>query len=213
MPAMKPVQSRVQHHRVDALWDSNAEKYRVACRSVHVTSATLYVGYMQLAIITIFTLTILFFYGQSLHGALPAEHWAASAGSRFLTSLLTAVSLQLALVLMLVHGVRHEKRSFLLPYIIFACFTLFVGFAQIFTDVVAASHQRGSGSASQLLSHLIGLMIHVWCVTVVWRCYCYLGDKKVAEQIGAQLDATTPAFTCEYSLPPPLPGCGEAPAC
>ncbi|CAJ0962951.1 unnamed protein product, partial [Mesorhabditis belari] len=203
MSPLPKLQSHIPHHRVDALWDSNADKYRVACRSVHVTKGTLYIGYAQMAIITVFSLCLLFFYGQALHGNLPTEHWAAAAGSRYLTSLLTAVSLQMALVLMLLHGVRTEKRSFLLPFIVFACFALFVAFAQIFADVMAASQHRGGGSVYQLISHLIGMMVHVWCVAVVWRCYCYLGDKKVAEHIGAQLEATQPAFACEYSLPPP----------
>lgn len=209
MPALAKPQSNHPHHRVDALWDSDAPKYRVACQSVHVTKATLYIGYAQLAIITVFTLCLLFFYGQAMHGGLPADHWAVSAGSRYLTSLLTAVSLQLGLVLMLVHGVRCEKRSFLLPFIVFASFAVFIAFAQIFSDIVAASQSRPSASPSQLVSHLFGMFIHVWCVAVVWRCYCYLGDKKVAEHIGEQLQATSLAFSCDYSQPPPYADLAE----
>ncbi|VDN27976.1 unnamed protein product [Cylicostephanus goldi] len=47
------------------------------------------------------------------------------------------------------------------------------------------------------------MCVHVWCVAVVWRCYCYLGDKKVAEHIGEQLQATSLAFAYEYTQPPP----------
>lgn len=52
---------------------------------------------------------------------------------------------------------------------------------QVSSDLVAASQARiGSSSGPQLLSHVIGMCVHVWCVAVVWRCYCYLGDKKVS---------------------------------
>lgn len=44
------------------------------------------------------------------------------------------------------------------------------------------------------MSHLIGTMIHAWCLSVVWRCYGYFGEKKVARQISEQLSATQAAF-------------------
>ncbi|VDN42159.1 unnamed protein product [Gongylonema pulchrum] len=37
-------------------------------------------------------------------------------------------------------------------------------------------------------------MVQLWCVAVVWRCYGFLGDKKVARQIGEQLSTTHVAF-------------------
>lgn len=46
---------------------------------------------------------------------------------------------------------------------------------------------------SQFLSHLIGTMIQTWCLSVVWRCYGYLGDKKMARQM-SELSATQAAF-------------------
>ncbi|ETN84413.1 hypothetical protein NECAME_01639 [Necator americanus] len=99
MPIQMPKpQSQHRHHRVDALWDNNADKYRVACRSVHVMRATQFIGYGQLLVIGLFTITLLFFYGKQLNGGLPADHWLANAGGRYITSLLTAVSLQLSLV-------------------------------------------------------------------------------------------------------------------
>lgn len=38
----------------------------------------------------------------------------------YLTSIVSAVGLQLCLVLMLLHGIKTERRSYLLPFIIFA---------------------------------------------------------------------------------------------
>lgn len=32
-------------------------------------------------------------------------------------------------------------------------------------------------------------MIYSWCLSIVWRCYIYLGDKKVASRIAEQLSA------------------------
>uniref|UniRef100_A0A1I7XML6 Actin cortical patch SUR7/pH-response regulator pali n=1 Tax=Heterorhabditis bacteriophora TaxID=37862 RepID=A0A1I7XML6_HETBA len=203
LPVPKP-QSTHRHHRVDALWDHNADKYRVVCRSIHVMKATQYIGYAQLIIIGMFTATLLFFYGRQINGSLPADHWLSSAGGRYLTSLLTAVSLQLSLVLMMLHGVRSQRRSFLLPFIIFAAFAVFLAFIQVSSDVVAASQQRaGAASGVQLLSHVMGMFVHIWCVAVVWRCYCFLGDKKVADRIAEQLQATSMAFAYDYTQPPP----------
>ncbi|EYB80807.1 hypothetical protein Y032_0399g739 [Ancylostoma ceylanicum] len=169
-----------------------------------IPQATQFIGYGQLLVIGLFTITLLFFYGKQLNGGLPADHWLSNAGGRYITSLLTAVSLQLSLVLMMLHGVRSQRRSFLLPFIIFASFAVFLAFIQVSSDLVAASQSRvGASSGPQLLSHVIGMCVHVWCVAVVWRCYCYLGDKKVAEQIGEQLQATSLAFAYEYTQPPP----------
>lgn len=41
----------------------------------------------------------------------------------YLTSIVSAVGLQLCLVLMLLHGIKTERRSYLLPFIIFATLT------------------------------------------------------------------------------------------
>ncbi|KAK6049292.1 hypothetical protein COOONC_13201 [Cooperia oncophora] len=93
---------------------------------------------------------------------------------------------------MMLHGVRSQRRSFLLPFIIFASFAVFLAFIQVSSDLVAASQARiGSSSGPQLLSHVIGMCVHVWCVAVV------------AEQIGEQLQATSLAFAYEYTQPPP----------
>ncbi|EYB80808.1 hypothetical protein Y032_0399g739 [Ancylostoma ceylanicum] len=63
-----------------------------------IPQATQFIGYGQLLVIGLFTITLLFFYGKQLNGGLPADHWLSNAGGRYITSLLTAVSLQLSLV-------------------------------------------------------------------------------------------------------------------
>ena len=50
---------------------------------------------------------------------------------------------------------------------------------------------------SQFAGHLIGTFIHAWCLSVIIRCYAFLGEKKVARQISEQLAATHAAF--QYS--------------
>lgn len=48
------------------------------------------------------------------------------------------------------------------------------------SDLIRATQQRAdSASFGQILSHLVGMFVHMWCVAVIWRCYCYFGDKKV----------------------------------
>lgn len=65
-------------------------------------------------------------------------------------------------------------------------------------------------ASSQFVGHLVGTVIHAWCLSVVWRCYCFLGEKKVARQIGQQLSATHHAFQypdqllgCAFPVMPP----------
>lgn len=45
-----------------------------------------------------------------------------------------------------------------------------------------------------MVRQIFGTMIYTWCLSVVWRCYTYLGDKKVASRIGEQLSSTQAAF-------------------
>lgn len=49
-----------------------------------------------------------------------------------LAQLLLAFSLQLILVLVVIHGVRTEKRSLLLPYIIYTTVAILAGCAQVY---------------------------------------------------------------------------------
>lgn len=47
---------------LDSLWDPEAEKYRVLCRMIHVTKATLHIGYIQMSISFIFSLFFAYHY-------------------------------------------------------------------------------------------------------------------------------------------------------
>ena len=127
-----------------------------------------------------------------------------------------AVAVQLILVVVMIHGVRSERRALLLPYIVFvsrtlifsrskSCFqtaiAIIAGFAQLASDfvnvnrIVEQYHSTDpSNNPSQFVSHLIATLIHAWCLSVVWRCYGYLGEKKIARQISEQLNATHAAF-------------------
>ncbi|CAI4230199.1 unnamed protein product [Auanema sp. JU1783] len=201
---MAKIQSNHRHHRVDTLWDADADKYRVFCRKIHVTKATQFIGLVQLVIMGIFSIALLFFATKNLNGNFNENELLGSMGRRYITSFFTAMVLQLALVLMMLQGVRTERRSLLLPFIIFASFAVFLAFVQASSDFVAAAQEQpGAATGTQLFCHIIGMCMHLWCVGVVWRCYCYLGDKKVAEQIGQQLQVTSLAFAYDYSQPPP----------
>ncbi|KHN70656.1 hypothetical protein Tcan_10268 [Toxocara canis] len=190
-----------EHQRLsnsmEELWDANADKYKCCCRLIHVTRASLYIAYIQMLVTSVFTIFFTYYYVQAVKGNLPAEHWISQLGERYITSLLFAVSLQLILGAMVIHGVYTERRAFLLPFIVFAFIAIIFGFTQIASDFfhfiyVSSSHPAYDNN--QFFSHVIGTMVHLWCVSIVWRCYGFLGDKKVARQIGEQLSATRVAF-------------------
>jgi len=140
---------------------------------------------------------------MAVTGNLSPEHWINQYTARYISQLLLAISLQLILVVVMIHGVRSERRSLLLPYIIYASITILAGITGLGYDFVnmendvakTPEHGRSiSYGNRQFMSHLIGTMIHAWCLSVVWRCYGYLGDKKVARQISEQLSNTQAAF-------------------
>jgi hypothetical protein len=200
---------------MDNLWDPESEKYKVLCRMVHVTKATLHIGYYQMLISFVFSVFFAFNYMMAITGHLSPDHWINTYSARYISQLLLAISLQLILIVVMIHGVRTERRSLLLPYIVYASITILAGCAQLGADFVQLDvpSERGSGRTygnSQLLSHLIGTLLHAWCLSVVWRCYAYLGDKKVARQISEQLSNTQAAFHypeqlfgCVVPQPPP----------
>jgi hypothetical protein len=71
---------------------------------------------------------------------------------------------------------------------------------------------------SQFISHMIGTLVHSWCLSVVCRCYTFFGEKKVARQISEQLSATQAAFqysdqllSCVMPQPPPYMDALNAP--
>lgn len=47
---------------MDSLWDSDSEKYKVICRMIHVTKATLHIGYVQMLISFIFLVFFTYHY-------------------------------------------------------------------------------------------------------------------------------------------------------
>ncbi|PAV89258.1 hypothetical protein WR25_21225 [Diploscapter pachys] len=187
---------------IDAIWDQDADKYKTLFRSVHVTKASMYIGVTQLAIIVMFLGVVL--YGIAFHSGSLHETWSTGMSSdRLAGQLLAAISLQLTLVLTMMYGIKAERRGFLLPFIVFSIFAIFLAFLQMTSDLIRTTQQRAdSASLVQILSHLVGMFVHMWCVAVIWRCYCYLGDKKVAQQIKDNLQTTAP-FVCEYTQPPP----------
>ncbi|KAI1731102.1 hypothetical protein Ddc_03830 [Ditylenchus destructor] len=208
----QPTSPPQNHYRIgfgdlnmDSLWDAENEKYKVLCRMIHVTKATLHIGYIQMMISFIFLVFFTYHYMMAVTGHLSADHWMNQYTARYISQLLLAVSLQLILVVVMIHGVRSERRSLLLPYIIYASIAILAGCSQLAVDFMNMdNHSSGQPSGSehpsrmygnsQFVSHLIGTMIHAWCLSVVWRCYGYLGEKKVARQIGEQLSATQAAF-------------------
>ncbi|MCP9260093.1 Zinc finger protein 62 [Dirofilaria immitis] len=229
---------RVGDVNLDDFWNANADKYKCCCRTFHVVRASLFIAYAQMLITFVFALFFTFYYIQATNGRLTPDHWINQLGERYISSLLFAVTLQLLLLLLLVHGIRTERRSFLLPFIVFALIAVLLGFAQIGNDLFGFMHpsslthlmynnkipfsintlQLGVVPSSSMLmeprklgrvpssttvmpllftqffSHLTGTLFQLWCVATVWRCYGFLGDKKVVRRIEEQLSTTQVAF-------------------
>jgi len=185
---------------MEPLWDANSAKYKCCCRGVHVKSATLYIGYVQMIVTMAFMLVFAYYYVQVVNGHLPADHWITQYGEKYLSSLMFAVLIQLVIVTLMIHGVKTERRGLLLPFIILATIGIVLGFLQLFYDFVNLTRTPHEYRYSdfyennQMFSHLIGTLIHAWCVSIVWRCYMFIGDKKMARLIGDQLRTTQTAF-------------------
>lgn len=86
---------------------------------IHVTKAALHIGYVQMMISFIFSLFFGYHYLMAISGNVSTEHWINQYTARYVSQLLFAVAIQLVLVVVMIHGVRSEKRCFLLPYIVF----------------------------------------------------------------------------------------------
>ena len=182
-------------NELDGIWDENAEKYKCCCRTVHVKKAALFIGYAQMFVTLFASVFVAYYYFQAMNEATDSEHWIGKLNNRYLTSFLFAFSLQLLLTLTLVQGIRTERASFLLPFIIFTSIAILLGIGQLAHDLLNRGGQNfQTYSARQLNAHFFGTLIHVWCVVVIWRCYRFLGDKKVARQISNQLSTTHLAF-------------------
>uniref|UniRef100_A0AC34FJU6 Uncharacterized protein n=1 Tax=Panagrolaimus sp. ES5 TaxID=591445 RepID=A0AC34FJU6_9BILA len=158
---------------MEHLWDPDDDKFKVLCRMIHVTKAALHIGYVQMMISFVFSLFFGYHYLMAISGNVSTEHWINQYTARYVSQLLFAVAIQLCLVVVMIHGVRRND----------------------FVNVERNNNIRGNNAnTSQFISHLIATMIHAWCLSVVWRCYGYLGEKKVARQISEQLNATHAAF-------------------
>ncbi|TKR96223.1 hypothetical protein L596_010272 [Steinernema carpocapsae] len=186
---------------MDSLWDPEASKYQCLCRMVHVARASLYIAYAQMFICFVFSLFFSYYYLMAISGYISAEHWINQYTARFISNLLFAIALQLAFIVVMIHGIRTERRSLLLPYLVFSSIAIFIGIAQLINDFFGIMRMSTVYNSElkqaynhQFIVHVIGTMIHLWCLSVVWRCYGYFGDKKVARQIGEQLTATHVAF-------------------
>jgi len=202
----------------DALIDFNSDKYKVLCRTVHVTKATLYIGYSYLLLCFIFSTYFAYHYITAVNGQLSIEPWFYQYMTRYIAQLLLAISLQVVIVVVMVHGVNTERKSLLIPYITLTSITVLTGCAKIVSDIVYLDKgveipgikTNIDGQAYILMSHIFGTVIQAWCLMVVWRCYGYLGERKVARQIRDQLNATQAAFyypeqLLYYSLNQPPP--------
>ena len=106
------------------LWDPEDEKFKVLCRMVHVTKAALHIGYVQMMISFVFSLFFGYHYLMAISGNVSTEHWINQYTARYVSQLLFAVAIQLVLVVVMIHGVRTERRNLLLPYIIFVSFCI-----------------------------------------------------------------------------------------
>jgi len=186
---------------MDSLWDPEASKYQCLCRMVHVARASLYIGYAQMFICFVFSLFFSYYYLMAVSGHISAEHWINQYTARFISNLLFAIALQLSFIIVMIHGIRTERRSLLLPYLVFSSIAIFIGIAQLVNDFFGImrmntvyEHEMKQAYNHQFVVHVIGTMIHLWCLSVVWRAYGFFGDKKVARQIGEQLTATHVAF-------------------
>lgn len=47
---------------LDSLWNPETEKYKVLCRMIHVTKATLYISYIQMIINFVFLIYFTYYY-------------------------------------------------------------------------------------------------------------------------------------------------------
>lgn len=114
----------------------------------------------------------------------------------------------------MLHGIRSERRSLLLPYIGYAAVAILAGCVQLGSDFLSidrnSSVESRAYNSSQFIGHLIGTLIHAWCLSIVWKSYTFFGEKKVAHQISQQLSATQAAFhypdqllSCVMPQPPP----------
>lgn len=104
---------------------------QVICKMVHVTKAALHIGYIQMLISFAFSIFFGYHYMMAVTGNLSNDHWINQYTARYISQLLFAVSVQLILVVVMLHGIRSERRSLLLPYIGYAAVAILAGCVQV----------------------------------------------------------------------------------
>uniref|UniRef100_A0AC35UFF5 Uncharacterized protein n=1 Tax=Rhabditophanes sp. KR3021 TaxID=114890 RepID=A0AC35UFF5_9BILA len=187
------------------LWDENDERYKCLCRMVHVKKAALHLAYAQMTIFMMFVLVVGYYYLMQLNGQLGGESRMA-INAQHNSNFLFSFSAQIFFVILLIHGIKTEKRSLLIPYLIFTLICVLLGVAQLCSEFVGQPTSSSTFSihntsrayrrvSEPFLAILLGVMIHVWCLSVIWRTYKYLGDKKMAKKIAEQLSTTQSAFS------------------
>ncbi|KAL3090319.1 hypothetical protein niasHS_006771 [Heterodera schachtii] len=191
----------------DPLWDSENEKYKVLCRSIHVSKAALYIGYMRLLVSFVSSLFFAYQYMMAVTGQLSSDHWINQVTARFMSQAMMSICLQVIVVVLMVHGVKAEKKSLLLPFIVHAAIAVLAGSIKVMSDLVYLdtsvykNNEAESRAAKvQFLTNLLRTVLQAWCLSVVWRCYGYLTEKKVARQIREQLNSTATAFNYPENL-------------
>lgn len=104
---------------------------------VHVTKAALHIGYIQMLISFAFSVFFGYHYMMAVTGNLSNDHWINQYTARYISQLLFAVSVQLILVVVMLHGLRSERRSLLLPYIAYAGVAILAGCVQLGSDFLS----------------------------------------------------------------------------
>jgi len=185
----------------DPIIDFDSDKYKVLFRTIHVSRAALYIGYCYLFLCFTFSTYFAYHYISAVSGQSSAE-WIYQYMVRYIAQLLLAIALQVIIVVVMIHGVNTERKSLLIPYITFTSITVLTGCAKIVSDLVYLDKDMEipgiktttEGHGYLLVSHVMGTMIQAWCLMVVWRCYGYLGERKIARQIREQMNANAAAF-------------------
>ncbi|KAL7079843.1 hypothetical protein ACQ4LE_000718 [Meloidogyne hapla] len=198
---------RIGFSDLEPLWNAEDEKYKVFCRSVHVSKAALYVSYVQL--VASFMFSIFFAYNYMMIASVQtpsADSWVETFNNRYMSQLMMAVTLHVLLLVVLIHGIKTARKSLLMPYIVYAAITVLTGLVGVVNDIFYLdSHIMQDGGTnsmvrSQLRRHLFGTIVQAWFLSIIWRCYGYLGDKKVARQIRDQMCSTASAFRYPENL-------------
>ncbi|KAI3409753.1 hypothetical protein GPALN_006132 [Globodera pallida] len=200
-------QVRIGFGDAEPLWDSENEKYKVLCRSIHVSKASFYIGYVRLLVSLVSCIFFAYQYMMAVTGQMSADNWINQMTARFMSKAMLAICLQVIVVVLMIHGVKTEKKSMLLPFIVYSGISVLANSIKIMSDLVYLdmstykNDQVESQVAKiQFVSDLMRMVLHAWCLSVVWRCYGYLTEKKVARQIREQLISTATAFNYPENL-------------